>query len=121
MIRRPPRSTLFPYTTLFRSRFQDFPWRNARGQPNVQVVKHHLRTRFPRQVEHRITAEGQLHAGAVGATQTVNHALAHHLRLRKKPSESTHSLEMLQREVRAHQESASFLHQAPKFVREVEA
>src|SRR2546430_3147679 len=23
MIRRPPRSTLFPYTTLFRSRFQD--------------------------------------------------------------------------------------------------
>src|SRR3989442_10699814 len=24
MIRRPPRSTLFPYTTLFRSRFQSF-------------------------------------------------------------------------------------------------
>src|SRR5260221_3238437 len=24
MIRRPPRSTLFPYTTLFRSRFLDF-------------------------------------------------------------------------------------------------
>src|SRR3712207_6943890 len=24
MIRRPPRSTLFPYTTLFRSRFGDF-------------------------------------------------------------------------------------------------
>src|SRR5256884_978814 len=24
MIRRPPRSTLFPYTTLFRSKFQDF-------------------------------------------------------------------------------------------------
>src|SRR2546422_8146758 len=27
MIRRPPRSTLFPYTTLFRSR-----WRRSRGQ-----------------------------------------------------------------------------------------
>src|SRR3712207_9120729 len=25
MIRRPPRSTLFPYTTLFRSRVRDFP------------------------------------------------------------------------------------------------
>src|SRR5256885_11655970 len=26
MIRRPPRSTLFPYTTLFRSEFFDFGW-----------------------------------------------------------------------------------------------
>src|SRR2546421_9412644 len=26
MIRRPPRSTLFPYTTLFRSRFVPGPW-----------------------------------------------------------------------------------------------
>src|SRR2546427_875897 len=26
MIRRPPRSTLFPYTTLFRSRFCRFRW-----------------------------------------------------------------------------------------------
>src|SRR3989442_8678112 len=29
MIRRPPRSTLFPYTTLFRSHFEDF-WGLAR-------------------------------------------------------------------------------------------
>src|SRR2546430_7244076 len=27
MIRRPPRSTLFPYTTLFRSRGRSCPWR----------------------------------------------------------------------------------------------
>src|SRR5438876_12247259 len=26
MIRRPPRSTLFPYTTLFRSRLLAYPW-----------------------------------------------------------------------------------------------
>src|SRR2546429_6020414 len=26
MIRRPPRSTLFPYTTLFRSKFYDLSW-----------------------------------------------------------------------------------------------
>src|SRR2546429_7120009 len=32
MIRRPPRSTLFPYTTLFRSHFVDAPpWVCARG------------------------------------------------------------------------------------------
>src|SRR2546422_6198991 len=27
MLRRPPRSTLFPYTTLFRSIFPTMPWR----------------------------------------------------------------------------------------------
>src|SRR5256885_12802415 len=32
MIRRPPRSTLFPYTTLFRSR-----WRLARGELDLVV------------------------------------------------------------------------------------
>src|SRR5438445_5999226 len=31
MIRRPPRSTLFPYTTLFRSIFAGVPHRLARG------------------------------------------------------------------------------------------
>src|SRR5437660_3980251 len=30
MIRRPPRSTLFPYTTLFRSRKRRRPWRRHR-------------------------------------------------------------------------------------------
>src|SRR3712207_6899273 len=29
MIRRPPRSTLFPYTTLFRSQFSAHPWKLA--------------------------------------------------------------------------------------------
>src|SRR2546426_6427977 len=38
MIRRPPRSTLFPYTTLFRSRL-----RHAKGQPS----KNHSRVRQP--------------------------------------------------------------------------
>src|SRR3712207_8466604 len=31
MIRRPPRSTLFPYTTLFRSGRVDHDWRDAGG------------------------------------------------------------------------------------------
>src|SRR5256885_3986522 len=40
MIRRPPRSTLFPYTTLFRSRelCASFSLRSARGRGKVVVV-----------------------------------------------------------------------------------
>src|SRR3712207_7757592 len=34
MIRRPPRSTLFPYTTLFRSRFLHDPARDRRPLPS---------------------------------------------------------------------------------------
>src|SRR3712207_8795549 len=33
MIRRPPRSTLFPYTTLFRS--SGFAWSQLAGQPTI--------------------------------------------------------------------------------------
>src|SRR5260370_21828715 len=36
MIRRPPRSTLFPYTTLFRSRLVDLPGRHDSGQPSTR-------------------------------------------------------------------------------------
>src|SRR5256885_7440695 len=32
MIRRPPRSTLFPYTTLFRSAVAESRWRHNRGE-----------------------------------------------------------------------------------------
>src|SRR3989442_3305635 len=32
MIRRPPRSTLFPYTTLFRSRSPAESWRNSKSR-----------------------------------------------------------------------------------------
>src|SRR6267378_1111497 len=39
MIRRPPRSTLFPYTTLFRSR----PWQRFDGTGNAALVRFQLR------------------------------------------------------------------------------
>src|SRR5687767_15276689 len=44
MIRRPPRSTLFPYTTLFRSfhvgdRHHDVEWRYGFGPDNAVVVR----------------------------------------------------------------------------------
>src|SRR3989454_5514248 len=36
MIRRPPRSTLFPYTTLFRSRPEDIPWIEEDGVAGLE-------------------------------------------------------------------------------------
>src|SRR2546430_7657715 len=38
MIRRPPRSTLFPYTTLFRSLTQPRLWPKARGRKSWLVA-----------------------------------------------------------------------------------
>src|SRR5256885_9917798 len=43
MIRRPPRSTLFPYTTLFRSIYQVNPTKvNPTVQPNIMILGQHL-------------------------------------------------------------------------------
>src|SRR2546425_9250129 len=44
MIRRPPRSTLFPYTTLFRSRLPH------RGEQHPGVAGHHDQIRHPGRV-----------------------------------------------------------------------
>src|SRR2546422_5846370 len=53
MIRRPPRSTLFPYTTLFRS-----PCRTGRPQSAV----HHVRLQVPaRSEEHTSELQSRLH------------------------------------------------------------
>src|SRR3712207_7451766 len=38
MIRRPPRSTLFPYTTLFRSQFATFEVLDAMGNASTAVT-----------------------------------------------------------------------------------
>src|SRR5947207_8175423 len=55
MIRRPPRSTLFPYTTLFRSRARWYLWD---GEPG-----HHTQWTFSRSEEH--TSELQSHSDLV--------------------------------------------------------
>src|SRR3712207_8469837 len=47
MIRRPPRSTLFPYTTLFRSLKDSAPM-TANLHPRLTVVRHPL-------VQHKLT------------------------------------------------------------------
>src|SRR5947207_4493415 len=51
MIRPPPRSTLFPYTTLFRSQAAAFPWawRNGRAR------------RWPHASSHCCSTSGSLH------------------------------------------------------------
>src|SRR3712207_7744663 len=40
MIRRPPRSTLFPYTTLFRSKMADRRWGDAAEMAVLELVDH---------------------------------------------------------------------------------
>src|SRR5438034_4806765 len=42
MIRRPPRSTLFPYTTLFRSREDEHEDREQQTQPPVGDLRRHF-------------------------------------------------------------------------------
>src|SRR5437879_9450577 len=49
MIRRPPRSTLFPYTTLFRSRR---PWRERRRSLQSPRLRGLDASSFPRSEEH---------------------------------------------------------------------
>src|SRR5215211_8536419 len=56
MIRRPPRSTLFPYTTLFRSAA---PWCRTRGRR----ARRRRSARAPRSEEH--TSELQSHSDLV--------------------------------------------------------
>src|SRR5689334_24005025 len=59
MIRRPPRSTLFPYTTLFRSCAQ---WRRGHrgaGEPAQRRRRGHQR--HPRSEEHTSELQSQFH------------------------------------------------------------
>src|SRR5256885_14701239 len=49
MIRRPPRSTLFPYTTLFRSNFRDRNYELTAPFPDVRVGLDHFVLQVPRE------------------------------------------------------------------------
>src|SRR5689334_24319787 len=54
MMRRPPRSTLFPYTTLFRSRCSRHPGHRRRLRPPTPL-------RDPRSEEHTSELQSQFH------------------------------------------------------------
>src|SRR5256886_16320176 len=73
MIRRPPRSTLFPYTTLFRSDDQTSPRHDARhqppcprrpeaGYPSLSVPEGRAPSRIPGSAQHRLV---QVHRARV--------------------------------------------------------
>src|SRR5438094_6127855 len=47
MLRRPPRSTLFPYTTLFRSYNGSTEASQASDTGSIPVARSHLRSRLP--------------------------------------------------------------------------
>src|SRR5438477_4593236 len=66
MIRRPPRSTLFPYTTLFRSRRSEPPVTPAESRPGASDRKRHgAEVEIDRSSWHRISAR-QTHPGCGG-------------------------------------------------------
>src|SRR2546429_6944728 len=58
MIRRPPRSTLFPYTTLFRSHFADHQQRPCRPVSQRAVGR---QPQHPRSEEHTSELQSRLH------------------------------------------------------------
>src|SRR3712207_8027326 len=58
MIRRPPRSTLFPYTTLFRSRDGELPG------PRPAVPQRHAEVASAADVRRRVRADGEPLRGA---------------------------------------------------------
>src|SRR3712207_8076068 len=71
MIRRPPRSTLFPYTTLFRSRADGDETTVARGKigPQPQIPEQHIGRVLHDPGEHR----AELVADALGAIRSEEH------------------------------------------------
>src|SRR2546429_7186275 len=60
MIRRPPRSTLFPYTTLFRSLCQT-AFTQQTFQPTPARSPRERKTRCPRSEEHTSELQSRLH------------------------------------------------------------
>src|SRR2546427_10455926 len=70
MIRRPPRSTLFPYTTLFRSIPVARPARVARGPHGGRLARqtHHWARAGQHRVDRRGARQGPLLAQARGET-----------------------------------------------------
>src|SRR3989442_7506557 len=61
MIRRPPRSTLFPYTTLFRSRNPDAVALPARDEAHAAGLRELRRVREERSEEHTSELQSRPH------------------------------------------------------------
>src|SRR2546426_5098139 len=61
MIRRPPRSTLFPYTTLFRSGGRPVPRRRGRRVPPPRPSRRHAHRPEPRRRAARVGERSEEH------------------------------------------------------------
>src|SRR2546429_7069286 len=61
MIRRPPRSTLFPYTTLFRSVDDAAPFRRDHRFPAEDLGQHERCRQVERSEEHTSELQSRLH------------------------------------------------------------
>src|SRR3989449_6984865 len=61
MIRRPPRSTLFPYTTLFRSHNHDFEFAPMEGRLPYDVLLEATDPKLVRSEEHTSELQSRLH------------------------------------------------------------
>src|SRR2546426_3241153 len=91
MIRRPPRSTLFPYTTLFRSEAQDPAVHELRKETRVDRSSVH---------EDRVSRHAQGNCDPRGRRRSEEHTselqspcnLVCRLLLEKKKKDGTHSL-----------------------------
>src|SRR3712207_7551663 len=77
MIRRPPRSTLFPYTTLFRSRYHDqhpFHRRMNEGALDAEQIRCWVANRFCYQAAVRTPGDKPRYARSKGsATRSEEH------------------------------------------------
>src|SRR5258707_4627957 len=80
MIRRPPRSTLFPYTTLFRSRHQP-------GKAPQRAEHINVRTQVQRRVHPRTFRRSEEHTSELQSRQY----LVCRLLLEKKKRHASHS------------------------------
>src|SRR5437667_4453933 len=82
MLRRPPRSTLFPYTTLFRSNQLRVPLRIGRGTPRLRLValEHRLGLVERDQAQARSAARSEEHTSELQS----HHDLVCRLLLEKK-------------------------------------
>src|SRR2546430_12448073 len=99
MIRRPPRSTLFPYTTLFRSRAGGTRLRAGRQRPDAHLAEPWLAPiRLSRSEEH--TSELQSQSNLVcrlllekkkKCAVIVSHLLHHRQAASHDPTDLTHS------------------------------
>src|SRR3712207_7148321 len=92
MIRRPPRSTLFPYTTLFRSRRPDCAYHGSRHHREADGLAHHRNQQHVRDVD-RQGARRRPHADRKSTRLNSSHANISYavFCLKKKKSDPTTS------------------------------